>query len=197
MRFLSSFRPCHPQLLTSLFPRTSSGTDIFGLGVPNGKVLADWFAEQTGFEVFVPDFFNGCSIPLFLRRITLTRTSLAGDYVDPARLEPQPVEFDQQMKSKSVFEKIKVYVALIKALVWTVGIRYYWKHDSKHVMPPVEQVSLTFFFLPFFSSLRANSTLTVLARDSSAATLKRQRATSVSATRGGPTFPPGLLPLSN
>lgn len=36
-----------------------SGTDIFGLGLVNCKILADWFADKTGFPVFVPDYFEG------------------------------------------------------------------------------------------------------------------------------------------
>lgn len=35
-------------------------TDIFGL-VPNPKIIADTIAERTGFDVWVPDLFNGVS----------------------------------------------------------------------------------------------------------------------------------------
>ena len=34
-------------------------TDIFGLDVPNPKIIADTIAERTGFDVWVPDLFNG------------------------------------------------------------------------------------------------------------------------------------------
>lgn len=34
-------------------------TDIFGLSIPNPKVIADVIAEQTGYDVWVPDVFNG------------------------------------------------------------------------------------------------------------------------------------------
>jgi carboxymethylenebutenolidase len=34
-------------------------TDIFGLDVPNPKIVADIIAERTGFDVWVPDLFNG------------------------------------------------------------------------------------------------------------------------------------------
>lgn len=34
-------------------------TDIFGLQLPNAKVLADLYAEQLGCDVWVPDLFGG------------------------------------------------------------------------------------------------------------------------------------------
>jgi len=34
-------------------------SDIFGLAVPNPKIIADIVAERTGFDVWVPDLFNG------------------------------------------------------------------------------------------------------------------------------------------
>lgn len=49
-----------------------SGTDIFGLGLVNCKILADWFAEKTGFPVFVPDYFEGARRLLSLARTALT-----------------------------------------------------------------------------------------------------------------------------
>jgi dienelactone hydrolase len=36
-------------------------TDIFGLPLPNPRILADQLAEQVGVDVWVPDFFNGAS----------------------------------------------------------------------------------------------------------------------------------------
>ena len=47
-------RPCTPTL-----PPPHRGTDLFGLGVPNCKIVADWFAENTGLPVFVPDLLEG------------------------------------------------------------------------------------------------------------------------------------------
>ncbi|KWU44382.1 hypothetical protein RHOSPDRAFT_34174 [Rhodotorula sp. JG-1b] len=35
------------------------GTDIFGLGLPNPKIMADLFAERTRLDVYVPDYFQG------------------------------------------------------------------------------------------------------------------------------------------
>lgn len=32
---------------------------MFGLGIPNCKILADWFAENTALPVFVPDLLEG------------------------------------------------------------------------------------------------------------------------------------------
>ncbi|KAI9510587.1 hypothetical protein F5148DRAFT_1178369 [Russula earlei] len=34
-------------------------TDIFGLPLPNPRIVADHLAEQVGVDVWVPDFFNG------------------------------------------------------------------------------------------------------------------------------------------
>jgi len=34
-------------------------TDIFGLAISNPKIIADTIAERTGFDVWVPDMFNG------------------------------------------------------------------------------------------------------------------------------------------
>lgn len=34
-------------------------TDIFGLAISNPKIIADAIAECTGFDVWVPDLFNG------------------------------------------------------------------------------------------------------------------------------------------
>ena len=37
-------------------------TDIFGLPLPNPRILADHLAEEVGVDVWVPDFFNGASL---------------------------------------------------------------------------------------------------------------------------------------
>jgi dienelactone hydrolase len=37
-------------------------TDIFGLPLPNPRIVADHLAEQVGVDVWVPDFFNGASL---------------------------------------------------------------------------------------------------------------------------------------
>ena len=37
-------------------------TDIFGLPLPNPRIVADQLAEQVGVDVWVPDFFNGASL---------------------------------------------------------------------------------------------------------------------------------------
>ena len=36
-------------------------TDIFGLPLPNPRIIADHLAEQVGADVWVPDYFNGVS----------------------------------------------------------------------------------------------------------------------------------------
>ena len=37
-------------------------TDIFGLPLPNPRIVADHLAEQVGVDVWVPDYFNGASL---------------------------------------------------------------------------------------------------------------------------------------
>lgn len=34
-------------------------TDVFGLGIPNPKIIADHFAEKLNLDVYVPDLFAG------------------------------------------------------------------------------------------------------------------------------------------
>jgi hypothetical protein len=34
-------------------------TDVFGLPLPNPRIVADHLAEHVGVDVWVPDFFNG------------------------------------------------------------------------------------------------------------------------------------------
>src|SRR6266852_5186704 len=37
-------------------------TDIFGLPLPNPRIIADHLAEHVGVDVWVPDYFNGASL---------------------------------------------------------------------------------------------------------------------------------------
>ena len=41
-------------------------TDIFGLPLPNPRIIADHLAEQVGVDVWAPDYFNGVSHRRFL-----------------------------------------------------------------------------------------------------------------------------------
>lgn len=34
-------------------------SDVFGLAISNPKIIADTISERTGFDVWVPDLFNG------------------------------------------------------------------------------------------------------------------------------------------
>jgi carboxymethylenebutenolidase len=34
-------------------------TDVFGLALPNPRIVADHLAEHVGVDVWIPDFFNG------------------------------------------------------------------------------------------------------------------------------------------
>lgn len=51
-------------------------TDIFGVGIPNPKILADTFANKTGFSVYVPDIFPGG--PIDPKDFTLPKQASAG-----------------------------------------------------------------------------------------------------------------------
>lgn len=42
-------------------------TDIFGLPLINSKIIADLLAEKTGFDVWVPDLFDGACYFLHVR----------------------------------------------------------------------------------------------------------------------------------
>ncbi|BGP58713.1 hypothetical protein JCM8202v2_006390, partial [Rhodotorula sphaerocarpa] len=61
------------------------GTDIFGLALPNPKIMADLFAERTGRDVYVPDLFDG-------------------DYIDMKELKPpgggEPTSASQRWREK-------------------------------------------------------------------------------------------------
>ena len=41
-------------------------TDIFGLPLPNPRIIADHLAERVGVDVWVPDYFDGASLMLSL-----------------------------------------------------------------------------------------------------------------------------------
>lgn len=66
-------------------------TDIFGIAIPNPKIIADTIADRTGFDVWVPDLFNGLSFAS-IRRPDVRRSSgtdcpghppLAPEVMDP------------------------------------------------------------------------------------------------------------------
>ena len=55
-------------------------SDAFGWELPNNRILADNFAKKGGFEVFLPDFFDG-ELPLAItwKRERRISTVLGGD----------------------------------------------------------------------------------------------------------------------
>ncbi|BGP26577.1 hypothetical protein JCM10295v2_005530 [Rhodotorula toruloides] len=85
------------------------GTDIFGLGLVNPKILADWFAEKTGFPVFVPDYFEG-------------------DYIDTSTIKPQLAALEEPMKNKTFLERTLIKISLISGMLLKVGPRYFLRH---------------------------------------------------------------------
>jgi len=55
-------------------------TDIFGLPLPNPRIVADHLAEHVGVDVWVPDFFNGAfhyllGLPVTSKRAPLRKAS--------------------------------------------------------------------------------------------------------------------------
>ena len=52
-------------------------TDIFGLAISNPKIIADAIAERTGFDVWVPDLFNGM-LSAYIRRPDVRYSSSTG-----------------------------------------------------------------------------------------------------------------------
>jgi hypothetical protein len=50
-------------------------TDVFGLPLPNPRIVADHLAEHVGVDVWIPDFFNGGLPSQTLRFLQLIVTS--------------------------------------------------------------------------------------------------------------------------
>jgi hypothetical protein len=63
-------------------------TDIFGLPLPNPRIIADHLAEHVGVDVWVPDFFNGA--PLMISIDALLVQWLADVEARPAQESPPP-----------------------------------------------------------------------------------------------------------
>ncbi|BGP34208.1 hypothetical protein JCM10296v2_006023 [Rhodotorula toruloides] len=96
------------------------GTDIFGLGLANCKILADWFADKTGFPVFVPDYFEG-------------------DYIDTSTIKPQLTALDEPMKNKSFLQRTWTLISLVSAMLVKVGPRYLYRHRMSRCVPLAEK----------------------------------------------------------
>lgn len=63
-------------------------TDIFGLSIPNPKIIADVLAEQTGYDVWVPDVFNGVLFAVYTRLVGTHLTPRVAGQVNP-QLNPR------------------------------------------------------------------------------------------------------------
>jgi len=99
-------------------------TDIFGLPLPNPRIVADHLAEQVGVDVWVPDFFNGKPIgdantmePLFpdragakipwLRLIIKLIPSIPRFIASrPSVVDARVHEFIKKIKSEKGYERI-------------------------------------------------------------------------------------------
>ncbi|TKA52087.1 hypothetical protein B0A53_04747 [Rhodotorula sp. CCFEE 5036] len=96
------------------------GTDLFGLGVPNCKIVADWFADNTGLPVFVPDLLEGDTRPL-------------GDYIDPSKLGLE--EFQEPMAAKPFLTRMRIMAGAVWSFGFKIGPRFLARHSMGHVEP--------------------------------------------------------------
>jgi carboxymethylenebutenolidase len=64
-------------------------TDIFGLPLPNPRIVADHLAEHVGVDVWVPDFFNGAPLMISIDATSLVQW-LADVEARPAQESPPP-----------------------------------------------------------------------------------------------------------
>ncbi|KAI0252366.1 dienelactone hydrolase endo-1,3,1,4-beta-D-glucanase [Lactifluus subvellereus] len=102
-------------------------TDIFGLALPNPRIVADHLAEHVGMDVWIPDFFNGKPPvdPNTLEPLMPDRAGIKISWIDIARLilkalpflprlffnrasvvDPRVHEFIKKIKAEKGYEKI-------------------------------------------------------------------------------------------
>ncbi|KWU45863.1 hypothetical protein RHOSPDRAFT_32336 [Rhodotorula sp. JG-1b] len=98
------------------------GTDLFGLGVPNCKIVADWFAENTGLPVFVPDLLEGDNV-----------RGATGDYIDPSKLGLE--EFEEPMATKPFLTRMRIMAGAVWSFGFKIGPRFLARHSMGHVEP--------------------------------------------------------------
>ncbi|GAA5889277.1 hypothetical protein JCM6882_000693 [Rhodosporidiobolus microsporus] len=89
------------------------GPDLFGLAINNPKILADWFADKTGLDCFVPDYFEG-------------------DRLDVSTMKPQLDLLDQQMNNKPWYSRWYTLASVLYGFVFKVGPTYLRKHSIPH-----------------------------------------------------------------
>ncbi|GAA6029101.1 hypothetical protein JCM8097_001595 [Rhodosporidiobolus ruineniae] len=94
------------------------GTDIFGFGIANPKLMADKFASSTGLTVYVPDL-------------------LEGDYIDTSSLQPTLAMLERQTKTMSLLGKAWYWASLVWGFGVKIGPSYLKRHDAKSVAAPL------------------------------------------------------------
>ncbi|GAA5857130.1 hypothetical protein JCM9279_006019 [Rhodotorula babjevae] len=99
------------------------GTDLFGLGLPNPKLMADWFAAKSGLDVLVPDVFEG-------------------DYVNASRIQPQIDLMDEPTKGKSFLWRLKYHANALYAFYFGIGPTYLFRHSATHTLSLAEKFCL-------------------------------------------------------
>lgn len=93
-----------------------SGTDIFGLGIPNGKLIADKLAARTGYPVYVPDLFDG-------------------DWCDVNKMSMI------EKPTTGMWNKITVYGRMIGTMMWGGLIGWMGRWTMAVSVPKMERVS--------------------------------------------------------
>ncbi|POY72332.1 hypothetical protein BMF94_4634 [Rhodotorula taiwanensis] len=96
------------------------GVDMFGFGVPNCKIIADWFAEKTGWPVFVPDL-------------------LEGDHIDPASLGSNLDALEEPMAKKPFLTRMAITLGAVWTFGYKIGPRFLARHSMGHVVPLAEK----------------------------------------------------------
>lgn len=115
-------------------------TDLFGLAIPNPKIIADTIAERTGFDVWIPDLFNG-ALPTYICSIYV-RCSPDTAHSGRSLVAPEVLDsFLPRRPGEKVgfWRKIKFFLTALVSII----PRYYSAARSAVVDPRVKEVCLS------------------------------------------------------
>ncbi|ORY88518.1 hypothetical protein BCR35DRAFT_15925 [Leucosporidium creatinivorum] len=93
------------------------GTDFFGLGIPNPKLLADHISSTTGFPVYVPDFLEGVYPP-----------------------QDRLAMIEEPIADKWLFTKVYLKAKFIASFLFSVGPGFLKRLDFDAALPKAEKV---------------------------------------------------------
>ena len=119
-------------------------TDIFGLSISNPKVIADTIAERTGFDVWVPDLFNGAS---FTAHTDSAMYSFNAACCRPGRTPVKPEVLDFFLprhpgEEMGLWRKVRFYWTLLTHIPGMIGCR------PSVIDPRAEEVMDLFSYFP-------------------------------------------------